>query len=37
VPYKNPVDNDRWAYTSAKYNRPFDLDASPPTSATRST
>jgi hypothetical protein len=27
VPYKNPVDNDRWAYTSAKYNLPFDLDA----------
>src|SRR5919198_862584 len=27
VPYKNPVDNTRWAYTSARYNRPFDLDA----------
>ena len=27
VPYKNPVDNVRWAYTSAKYNNPFDLDA----------
>jgi hypothetical protein len=27
VPYKNPVDNDRYAYTAAKYNRPFDLDA----------
>ncbi len=27
VPYKNPVDNARWAYTSAKYNREFDLDA----------
>jgi hypothetical protein len=26
VPYKNPVDNARWAYTAAKYNRPFDLD-----------
>ncbi len=26
VPYKNPVDNSRWAYTSAKYNRAFDLD-----------
>ncbi|HET8988592.1 MAG TPA: hypothetical protein VFN43_08795, partial [Humibacillus sp.] len=25
VPYKHPVDNSRWAYTSAKYNRPFDL------------
>ena len=21
VPYKNPVDNARWAYTSARYNR----------------
>ncbi len=27
VPYKNPVDNARWAYTSAKYNQNFDLDA----------
>jgi hypothetical protein len=27
VPYKNPLDNVRWAYTSAQYNRPFDLDA----------
>jgi hypothetical protein len=27
VPYKNPVDNARWAYTAAKYNRPFDLEA----------
>lgn len=26
VPYKNPVDNARWAYTSATYNDPFDLD-----------
>jgi len=26
VPYKNPLDNARWAYTSAKYNEPFDLD-----------
>ncbi len=25
VPYKNPVDNVRWAYTSAKYNKSFDL------------
>ncbi|MGH3494632.1 MAG: ATP-grasp domain-containing protein [Sciscionella sp.] len=25
VPYKNPVDNVRWAYTSARYNAPFDL------------
>jgi hypothetical protein len=27
VPYKNPVDNVRWAYTASKYNKPFDLDA----------
>ena len=27
VPYKNPVDNVRWADTSERYNRPFDLDA----------
>ncbi|MGD8149475.1 ATP-grasp domain-containing protein [Ornithinimicrobium sp. Y1694] len=27
VPYKNPVDNVRWAYTSAHYNDPFDLEA----------
>ena len=27
VPYKNPVDNARYAYTAAKYNQPFDLDA----------
>src|SRR3712207_1358266 len=27
VPYKNPVDNVRWAYTSSKYNQAFDLDA----------
>jgi hypothetical protein len=26
VPYKKPLDNARWAYTSARYNRPFDLD-----------
>ena len=26
VPYKNPVDNERWVYTSTKYNREFDLD-----------
>ena len=26
VPYKNPVDNTRWAYTAAKYNQSFDLD-----------
>jgi len=26
VPYKNPVDNSRWAYTAAKYNQSFDLD-----------
>src|SRR6478736_6169410 len=27
VPFKNPLDNVRWAYTSAQYNDPFDLDA----------
>ncbi len=27
VPFKNPLDNARYAYTSAQYNRPFDLDA----------
>jgi hypothetical protein len=27
VPYKNPVDNARYAYTSEKYNQSFDLDA----------
>ena len=27
VPFKHPVDNSRYAYTSARYNRPFDLDA----------
>ena len=26
VPYKNPVDNVRWAYTAAKYDQDFDLD-----------
>jgi hypothetical protein len=26
VPYKNPVDHAKYAYTSAKYNRSFDLD-----------
>ncbi|MFB9235494.1 RimK family alpha-L-glutamate ligase [Plantactinospora siamensis] len=26
VPYKNPVDNVRWAYTAERYNQPFDLD-----------
>ena len=26
VPYKHPVDNARWAYTSSKYNQQFDLD-----------
>ncbi|HEY0454662.1 hypothetical protein [Actinophytocola sp.] len=26
VPYKNPVDNARYAYTAARYNQPFDLD-----------
>ena len=27
VPYKNPVDNSRYAYTAARYNKSFDLDA----------
>jgi hypothetical protein len=27
VPPKKPVDNARYAYTAAKYNQPFDLDA----------
>ena len=27
VPYKNPLDNAKWAYTAARYNQPFDLDA----------
>ena len=26
VPYKNPIDNVRWAYTAERYNRSFDLD-----------
>jgi len=25
VPYKHPLDNVRWAYTSERYNEPFDL------------
>ena len=27
VPYKNPPDNAKWAYTAQRYNQPFDLDA----------
>jgi hypothetical protein len=27
VPFKNPPEHTKWAYTAAKYNRPFDLDA----------
>lgn len=27
VPYKNPLDNARWAYTAERYNKPFDLGA----------
>jgi hypothetical protein len=27
VPFKNPVDNARWQYTAARYNKPFDLEA----------
>ena len=25
VPYKNPLDDAKYAYTAARYNRPFDL------------
>src|SRR5689334_9715715 len=27
VPYKNPVEHAKYAYTAERYNRPFDLDA----------
>jgi len=27
VPYKNPLDHEKWAYTAQKYNLPFELDA----------
>ncbi len=27
VPYKNPPDHDKYAYTARRYNKPFDLDA----------
>jgi hypothetical protein len=27
VPFKNPLDNSRYAYTSARYNQPFNLEA----------
>ncbi len=27
VPYKNPLDNAKYAYTAARYNKPFDLGA----------
>jgi hypothetical protein len=27
VPFKHPLDNSRYAYTAARYNQPFDLDA----------
>jgi hypothetical protein len=27
VPFKNPVDNSRYAYTAARYNQSFDLEA----------
>ena len=26
VPYKNPVDHEKWTYTAATYNLPFELD-----------
>ena len=27
VPFKNPPDDAKWAYTAQRYNQPFDLDA----------
>ena len=27
VPYKNPLDHAKYAYTAERYNRPFDLDS----------
>ena len=27
VPYKNPLDHDKYAFTAQRYNQPFDLDA----------
>ncbi len=27
VPYKNPLDNAKYAYTAERYNRPFDLES----------
>ncbi len=27
VPYKNPIHHDKYSYTAAHYNQPFDLDA----------
>ena len=27
VPYKNPLDHDKYVYTAKRYNQPFDLDA----------
>jgi hypothetical protein len=27
VPFKNPPDHTKWAYTASRYNQPFDLDA----------
>ncbi|MBB2949198.1 hypothetical protein FB565_009003 [Actinoplanes lutulentus] len=27
VPFKNPLENSRWAYTAARYNTSFDLEA----------
>jgi hypothetical protein len=26
VPYKHPIEHDKYVYTAARYNRPFDLD-----------
>lgn len=27
LPYKNPLEHEKWTYTAAQYNQPFDLDA----------
>ena len=35
MPYKNPVDHEKWAYTAETYNLPFDLDEVAAGSATR--
>ena len=37
VPYKNPLDHAKYAYTAERYNRPFDLGAVADRWATRCT